>query len=223
MQLKPPATRPLVWQDQHPRGDGRWPTALPGHGSGDAGLPVDSGEHRLDVGDDGLDLDNQQQAGRRMPSEDVDRSALSPDRVADLGNRDPARGSEPSYDRVDQGGVALVQQAVQSLALPEDAQVEAGPERFSDRVDGSDRAQTDLAALDSGDRRLGRPCPICQLRLRPGTATAERAEGEAESDGVHSGTMAGAAYRQLTCTCETARLSRAGAACELGYCWRHEG
>jgi hypothetical protein len=68
---------PLVREHQHTSDARHLPPALPCDVQRETALPIDPAEHRLQIRDHRLDLDDQQRAGAGMERQDVDRAALA--------------------------------------------------------------------------------------------------------------------------------------------------
>ena len=109
--------------DQQPADRPDRPVAISHDVACESSLPIKPMKRRLRVGDDGFDLDDQQGAMRRVKREDVDRTALTPNRERDLDVRDPAAPSQSREEGVDQAGMSLVDEAVQLFATPPKANV----------------------------------------------------------------------------------------------------
>ena len=90
---------------------------------------------------------------RRRKREDVDRTALTPNRERDLDVRDPAAPSQSREEGVDQAGMSLVDEAVQLFATPPKANVHVGTKRSGCPHERSDTDPVELASVDRRDQR----------------------------------------------------------------------
>ena len=75
-----------------------------------AGLHIKPAEQLLEVGDHGLELDDQQNPGARSICEHVDAPAISEIVEADLDPHEPAQALEIPYDALAECGMARVAQ-----------------------------------------------------------------------------------------------------------------
>ncbi len=77
MLLHATSSGPIIGQHEQ-SGDGvRSPPAVPGDLRGKADLAIERAEHRLQVWNDGLDLDDKKRAACRVKGKDVDRPTLA--------------------------------------------------------------------------------------------------------------------------------------------------
>ena len=74
--IDPAAGGPVIGEHKQPRDACGTPTVRPGELRRDARLAIDCTQHRLKVGDDRFDLDDQQRTGRLVDCKDVDRAAI---------------------------------------------------------------------------------------------------------------------------------------------------
>lgn len=120
MPLDAPSRGSIVRQDEHaPDGHGL-PAALAGNGRPNPRLAMDTGQGRLDVRHDGLDLDHEQDARDRVPRKDVDRAALARDLEGHLRECDSALDGKQTEHLLDHPGVIAIEQTIELLALPQD-------------------------------------------------------------------------------------------------------
>ena len=119
------------------------PSALTGQERGEPGLPVDAGKRRLDVGHDRLHLDDKHDPAAWIPREDVDRTALAAYLEGGLRNCHPTRSSEQSEHRFDDHGVVTIQESIELLAVPQDADRQPSTESRQDPFDHVDRCATE--------------------------------------------------------------------------------
>lgn len=74
--IDPAAGGPVIGEHKQPRDARDTPTVLPGELRRDARLAVEGAQHRLKIGDDRFDFDNQQRTGRLVECKDVYRAAI---------------------------------------------------------------------------------------------------------------------------------------------------
>jgi len=133
---------------QQATGDPRRPAALLADASGESDLPIERPDHGLDVRDDGLHLDHEERGARCVPGENVDRAALAVPAEGDLDRDDPAQLVEQSDDLVDERRVRGIEQPIQALAVPPNANVEIGAQGGARCVDVGERNASKEAPLD---------------------------------------------------------------------------
>jgi hypothetical protein len=119
----------------------------------EASLAIEPMQGRLRVSDDGFDLDDEQRAEYRMERQHVDRAPLTPDRELDLDLHRPAESRESPDQCVDQRRVRFVEQAIELLAAPSEAQVQVGAERTGRPNERANGHAVDLAPIDRSDQR----------------------------------------------------------------------
>lgn len=107
-------------------------------------LLVELADRRLETSELALDLLDDDHALDGPSPQDVDRTALAVDGVADLGVSVPPVANEGSHGRRDQCSVALIEQAIQRRATPQDMAFEPAPDRLEDAAQ--------VAMPDPGDR-----------------------------------------------------------------------
>src|SRR4029079_10394357 len=97
----PPMVGRAVIHDQG-RGASRGTPAEPTGNTGrEPPLSIECAQRVADVDDLRLDLDDEERAGRVVPSQDVDQPAFSGDAERELGPGDPAAVDEGSHDGID--------------------------------------------------------------------------------------------------------------------------
>jgi len=84
-----------------------------------------------------------------MVGEDVDRSSLSEDIERDFGRDLPIVGSEDLKDAVHESGMASIEQALEPLALPQQANIDPHIQRGRDANEGMDGDRVCMSTLDS--------------------------------------------------------------------------
>ena len=123
------------------------------HLAGEARFAIQPMKRCLGVGDDRLDLHGQQRAERRMERHDVDRTTFTPDGERDLDIDDPAGASKQPYEAINEGGVGVIDQSIETLASPPEVEVDVRSERRSDVHERGDRHPVELAPIDGRDQR----------------------------------------------------------------------
>src|SRR3954452_18531119 len=116
--------RGRVDNDEERRDRRSWPAPLGGDPAGEPRLAVERDEHRLQIREDGLHLDDEERAALPVARKDIDRAALAVDRKRDLGQDVPSRALQDSDHALDGCGMAGVEQPVEVLALPREPDVE---------------------------------------------------------------------------------------------------
>ena len=172
VRLDPSPAGPTRRDDQPHRDRGRIPAPLPRDLRRESTLPVQRAEHLVDVGDVGLQLDDEDRPSRRVPGEDVDDPALSVDRERHLRREDPGRQlvPEPFRDRLVKRRVSRVDQPVEVAGTPPGLKFDPDLECGADRAHGIDRQWSDVATLDSRDGRLRDASDGSQVALAPSPA-----------------------------------------------------
>jgi len=120
-----------------------------------------------------------------VPAEDVDRTPFTGDLECHLGRRDPAAYPEHAENSLDELCVVSVEEAVELLAVPEDADPDSGVELRQDPFEGGERDSVRVAALDPADLRIGYADAPRQLPLRPAPLASKRTNLKTNSDRVH--------------------------------------
>ena len=159
---------------------------------------IDRVEHRLEVGDDGLHLHDEQGPGRRVEREDIDRAAFSSNVERRLCGRDPAPTLEPFERELDEPSVPGIDQPIQSLAVPQEPDVNACVEGRRDRCKrrkGDPVGAAPFEAPDHGPRYTGR---LGEANLAPAASSTKGSKPESESHDVHGNSVGLGDYRTLT-------------------------
>ena len=120
-----------------------------------------------------------------MPREQVDGASLAEQGERDLGTDVPASRSERGCDLLDEGGVSLVEEAIQEAAAPLKVNHQSAIEGSDDSPKGCQADQLDPTALDPRDDRLGNPCSLGEVQLAPPEAAPEGSNCQAEASIVH--------------------------------------
>jgi len=171
-------------QDQEASDRGRTgPLSLCRDERGEARLPVECREHRLDIRDDRLHLDHEERPGWRMPGQNVDRAALAVAGERHLDRRVPPPCTEHLDSPLDERGMRRVEESVERLSPPREDDVHLHPERTGEAHEGIDPQAAGLAKLDPRDGlprdARGHSHPL----LRPAAPHAKRPERAADSPG----------------------------------------
>ena len=181
--------RSIVWQHEKPRDCLGVPIPLAGDLAGEPSLPVERDEHGLQVGNHGLDLDDQQRTGRWMEREHVDRPTLPTNRERHLDRRTPAGADQQLEGRIHERGVSLIQQSVQALAIPEQADFNATAKLRSHAIERPHGHPIRPSSLEATDRRRRESRPGGELRLGPLASSPEGTNAESEPDRIHPRSM----------------------------------
>lgn len=165
--LDPAASRPR-FADHQELGDRR---TVPSAGLGDletqSNLTIVRSKHRLLVRDHGLDLDDEHDPGRRVPREEIDRTAFAADPERDLGRNVPSSETKSRRDNFDESSVFGIDQAIKGLAVPVQAQIRSSAKRAGDPISLGRRDIPRLPSLDAYDNRSTDTRGICQVLLTP--------------------------------------------------------
>jgi hypothetical protein len=171
--------------DEQPRDTPTSPTTRSGDLGRESGLAIDSGKRGLRVRHHGLDLGHQNDPSRLMERKDIYRTSFSADRKRHLDVSHPTDQVQTPHEAIDQSCVGLVEETIQTLAVPPEPHVQVGVERLRDTPQLADRNGVDPPALDPGDDR-GRDLRLrAKIHLAPAFPEAERAERVTETDGIH--------------------------------------
>jgi hypothetical protein len=194
-----PPVRPAVGDD-HPNADaGRIPASRGGDLRCEAALAIERAEELVQINQLGLELDDEERSGLRMPGKDIDRSSLAPDRERDLGLDDSARpsGEEPRQDLVHRG-VPGIDQAPEVAALPSHGHVDPGVKCHGHPPYLCDRHAGDPAALDPHHDPARHAGPDREVVLPPVSPRPDRAKGPPYSLVVHRASMVEPAHPMIT-------------------------
>ena len=189
---------PLIGYHERRNGDPRLsPTMLPGNVDSQPYLDIQDPKRCLDVAHRGLDLDDKDDARRRVEREEVVAAPLSVMVEADLDGDQPSKRAKHRGDGVLQISVSGVDQAVELLSLPGEVGIQACAKRIGDTVQRAEGHAFPSAVLDQADDasrytgngrevRLGEPQPMAQ-------------DSESVAHGTpHGPMMTSGAYRAIT-------------------------
>jgi hypothetical protein len=188
--LNSPPCRAVVWQHQESGHRPGAPASFHRQLGRQASLPIETRQHGLQVWNDRFDLDDEQRARAGMKREEIDRAALSANVEGNLCRDSPMEPGKHRDDMLNQLGVARVQESVEPLALPEQANVDTRAKLGGDAVERVDRDPIGSSSLDPRDDGSRYPCADAQVRLGPLTAMSERAHSEPISDDIHDASVA---------------------------------
>ena len=166
--------RPAVGDHEQPSHQSTMPSALRRDLQTQPRLPVEGKYRRLEIRDDRLDLDDEDDAGRWVEREHVDRAPLATDVERDLDCNQPFERSKGGGDDVDERGMVAIQQAVERLAIPRHDQVQPGTERLGDRLDGRERQLVRMTSFDARNERSGDLRRRREISLPPAAASSKR-------------------------------------------------
>ena len=117
-----------------------------------------------------------------VPREDIDRPALRPDPEGRFRNGRPAGDLESSDHCVHEMRVIAVEQAIEVLALPHDAQGQAGTQMVGNAAQRSHRETVGPATLDPRDGGVRQASASPELILGPVAPSPKCAKRESEAD-----------------------------------------
>ena len=161
------------------------PTAADDHIGGKSRFAIQPVKRGLRVGDDRLDLDDEQCAEEWVKRKDVDRPTLAPDRERDLDVNDPPKASEKLHERIDQPGMCLVDQAVESLASPSKVEVNVRAECGCHPQERANCDTIKLASIDGRHQRTRDAGPRRDVLLASILTDPERPKLPAKSESIH--------------------------------------
>lgn len=151
MRLHAATRRPALGDDEHLPYRRRTPAAASGDLLGVPDLAVEGRQHRLNVWDDGLDLDHERGRRRLVPGQDVDRAALTADRIGDLRDDIPAALSKKADHLLNECCVICIEEPIGGLTLPIDPDERPRVKRRSDSGERIEPHSPRTAALDPSD------------------------------------------------------------------------
>lgn len=91
---------------------------------------------------------------------------------------------------LDEARMSGIQQAVQTLPLPQQPDVDPGTQLGRNTLQRVNRESVDMPALDPPDNRPGDAGTDTELRLCHATSHPQRAHAQPEPDDVHRGSIA---------------------------------
>jgi len=176
---------PTVADDEEPAHGHGLPTTLTRNLESEARLPVERRKHRLLIGNDRFDLDEEDDPATRMPGQHVDGSTFSSDPERRFEDDLPSGDPKHRCDELGQACVVGIKEAIECLAVPIEPEVEARSERLSDLLQVPDRHPARLPELDSHDLAAVQPGCIGQILLAPLPAMTQRADPAAEPNQIY--------------------------------------
>jgi hypothetical protein len=120
-----------------------------------------------------------------VPAEDVDRASLAEVIERHFHRRLPTIALEHPNDGVDELGVRRVEEAIEALAMPSDADVKIGAERGANGLDVGERRASKPASLEPRDLRRGDVGSCRQIHLPPAAPYPERPKRPTDTQCVH--------------------------------------
>jgi hypothetical protein len=176
----------------------RVPATLAGDDEPQAAPAVHRGDQLLGVRELGLELDDEQAPRLGMPRQDVDDASLAIVREGDLRQPGPpGELSKTSGHGLVQLRVCGVHEAIKVGALPAGPYVQPGPERGGDGSGGIERVASRRPALQPADELARDTSAARDVHLAEMLADADDAQGVADADVIHAGTMATVTSRRL--------------------------
>lgn len=130
----------------------RTPAAVRAELAGESRFPIQAVNRRLDVRHDGLDLVHGNDPRAGMKCEHIHRAPLATDRERNFDRDLPTCGGIAVHKRLDDLGVALIQEAVEPFGAPARNDVDLDLELAGDRDDRVERHSPGLARLEAADR-----------------------------------------------------------------------
>ena len=121
--------------------------------------------------------------------QDVDRAPLAADIERDLGRDEPVTVRQEFERAVDEVGVPGVEESVEALALPEEPDIDARPERGGDADEHVYSDPVGMSALDPPDSRPRDMRLRREVVLGPTSLATKRSQTESEPDDIHAGSM----------------------------------
>ncbi len=132
-----------------------------------------------------------------VPAQDIDGPAIPEVVERHFDRRLPAQLREqPNYE-VDEIGVGCIEQAVQTFAVPSNADVEVGAEGLTSVLDAAKRDPAQGATLDPAVLRSRDPGRSRDINLAPSASNPKHAERAADPESVHIVMMNSAAYQPV--------------------------
>jgi hypothetical protein len=191
----------------HQRGDHSGWCGIPAT-SDDVGrnptLHVQGAEHGLDIGDLGLDLDDQHGMRRWMPREQVHTAAVSVVVEARLGSDVPAPSRQPIPPRRLQPRMTLVGQPIDLGTAPAGTKLEPHLQHGQAGAECPERQALNPATFEVRPRGPMHPRRRCAVHLTPPTPSPQGADEAAELEVAH-----GRCWRQRLYRPRTGRLPAA--------------
>ena len=181
----------------------RLPTAFFGNNPGDdAALLRERPQHRLQVREGRLDLDDQKNSLPRMPREDVDRSAIAVEVEGELRDHIPVQLAQHTDDMVDDRRVGTVHKPIRFASAPRRAHPEANVEHLGDTPGGGQANVLQPAVLEIRHDTLAHPGTLRNVSLSQVHPDPHRSKHAPDLAVIHRRIMSAAAHppinRQLS-------------------------
>ena len=157
MGFDPPTGGPGLGDHEQPADVRSVPPALIGDLLREAGLPIESHQHRLNIRHDRFHLDDEHRGGVRVESEDVDRAPLAPDVERDLHRALPAGGGQKVHGGIDEACVRRVEEPIESFAVPGQPDLESAAEHRCDPIEVTQPQPVGLTSFGPTDLRPADP------------------------------------------------------------------
>jgi hypothetical protein len=120
-----------------------------------------------------------------VEGQDVDRAAFASDVERDFDRGQPSgRGQDPNR-RLDERGVAGVEESIQGFALPEQPDNQPGVEALSDPIEKPERDAVRPATFDSRDDRPRHTDEIGEILLAPLPPKTQCPDRQPDPDDIH--------------------------------------
>ena len=133
----PPTRGRVLGHHQRRHDSPRLPAELSGDVTRESYLDVDRAEQSLDIGDDRLDLNDQQRSGRGMERQEVDAPTLAISAESDLDTHDPTGKLKLCLEQGLKRRVTGIQQTVQLAAARSAVDIQVDVERLADPTQGA--------------------------------------------------------------------------------------
>jgi hypothetical protein len=186
----PPVRRGLE-QDKRPADLTRTPTQATGHSRCGSALRIQASEEVLQIGDDRLDLYNQNYPLRCVESEQIDATSFTEMVVASLRSDLPSPSMKNAGKRVLEGGMVRIEQTIQFATAPAQPPTDIGTKGVCHASEEPRRQQTSVSVLDKGNARGAYARLRRQICLTPAQTMAQGADCSSQSGVVHSRTLRG--------------------------------
>ena len=164
----------------------------------EAGLAIERPQCCLDIGNDGLHLDDQPDVRGRVNRQHVNRATLPVDVERHLHGALPAVRLQPLNHELDERCVASVEESIKGLAVPRKADLQAGAEGSRDPVEGRQSHPICFAALRASDLRSAHTRAIGDIVLAQAPPLAKRSKLAADPHDIHPRIMPSRPSRTLS-------------------------
>ena len=163
----------------------RFPAAVSRDSRSEPSIPIDRGQQLLHVDDGGLQLDDEQRAGRGMEGKDVDDAPLAVDREGRLRGQKPWRSGEESRDLLMEGGMPGVQHPIEVATSPPRHDVKADLECLRHAQEHAEAEVPEVAAFHARNHRLGHAGDSGDIGLAPTGANSDGTDHGPQPHHVH--------------------------------------